>query len=112
FTRVFAGAAGEFGAAAAFTAEQRGDGLDDFAGLNLFGEVGGDARDQRNGAVGGAGEDDYAFEFAFESIDDGLEVIAVGVVEVLDKGAGFADGFGLGGKTARGFGGLFLLEGF
>ena len=46
FGGVFAGAAGEFGAAAAFASDEGGDGLDDLAGLDLFGEVRGD------GAVG------------------------------------------------------------
>jgi len=40
FTGIFAAAAGAFRAAAAFAADDRGDGLDDFAGLDFIREIG------------------------------------------------------------------------
>ena len=39
---------GEFGAAAAFAADEGRDGLDDFAGLDLFGEGGRDGGEERD----------------------------------------------------------------
>ena len=59
---VFAAAAGGFRAAAAFAADDRGDGLDDFAGLDFGCEIGRDGGDEADVAIEGAGEQDCAVE--------------------------------------------------
>src|SRR5437868_6659201 len=51
---VFAAAAGAFGLAAAFAADDRGDGLDDLAGLHLGGVIRRDGPNERDSAIGGA----------------------------------------------------------
>src|SRR5687768_18323943 len=56
----------------------RGDGLDDFSGLDLFGEVGGNRGDKGDVSVVCAGEHDHTFEIPLECFDEGLEVIAFG----------------------------------
>jgi hypothetical protein len=55
------------GFAAAFAADDGGDGLDDLAGLDLGLVIFGDAGDQRDVAAAGGGEDDDAVELPFKA---------------------------------------------
>ena len=62
---ILAAAAGEVGFAAAFAADDGGDGLDDLAGLDFGLVVLVHVGSEDDGAVKSAAEDDDAFELAF-----------------------------------------------
>src|SRR5216117_1090796 len=59
---IFASAASELRTATAFAADDRRDGLNDFAGLNLFREVGCDFCHQRSRTVGDGTQNSHALE--------------------------------------------------
>src|SRR5712672_2102832 len=75
------------GASAAFATHNRRDGLNDFAGLNLFGQIGRNGGDEGDRAVGRTAEDDDAVELALERVSDGLEEIAIRRTYLFDDGA-------------------------
>lgn len=88
FRNFLAAAAGVVRFTATFATDDWRDGLDDFAGLDLFGQIGRNGRNERDRAVGRAPEDDDTVELAFERIGNGLEIIAVGWADFLDDRAG------------------------
>ena len=110
---ILAAAAGEVGFAAAFAADDGGDGLDDLAGLDFALVLFGDAGDEGDATTAGGGEDDNAVEGAFEGFGHADGVVGIHVTEVDDDAVvddGFGDEvFGLQGSLAllRGFEGFF-----
>src|SRR5262245_11622106 len=95
FGHVLAAAAGVVGFAAAFAADDGGDLLDDFSGLDFGGEFWRNRGDQGDRAVCSATKDDYTFEEAFQLIDHALERVAVSV-EPLDERRDAVDRCGFG----------------
>ncbi len=115
---LFAAATGEVRLTAAFAADDGGDGLDDFAGLDLGLVVFTDVRHQGDVSAASGREDDHAAELAFEGVVQRHGVVGVHVAEVGDDEVafgcgeevfGFAAGFALLGGF-EGFFELFLLR--
>lgn len=111
FGHILAAATGEVRFAAAFAADNGGDGLDDFAGLDLGLVIFADVGHEGDVSTAGGGEDDHSVELAFESVVDGHSVIGIDVAKVGDDEVAFSVGeevFGF----AAGFALLGGLEGF
>ena len=115
---ILAAAAGEVGFAAAFAADDGGDGLDDFTGLDLGLVVFADVGHEGDVSAACGSEDDHAAELAFERIVQRHGVIGIHIAEVGDDEVafgggeevfGFAAGFALLGRF-EGFFELFLLR--
>ncbi len=108
---ILATATGEVRFATAFAADDRGDGLDDFAGLDLGLVIFADVGHEGDVSAAGGSQNDHAAELAFEGVVDGHSVIGIDVAEVGDDEVAFGGSeqvFGF----ARGFALLGGLEGF
>lgn len=115
---IFATSTRKVGLSAAFAADEGGDGLDDFTGLNFSLKLFADVGHEGDVSTAGGGEDDDAAELAFEGVVQRHGVVGIDVAEVGDDGVafgggeevfGFAAGFTLLGRF-EGFFELFLLR--
>ena len=110
---ILAAAAGEVGFAAAFAADDGGDGLDDLASLDFALVLFGDAGDEGDAATTRCGEDDDAVKSTLQGFRDTDGVVSIHITEIDDDAVvddGFGDEvFGLQGSLAllRGFEGFF-----
>ena len=94
--KLLAAAARIVRAAAALATDNRCDGLDYFARLELLGEFGRNGCQERDGAVGGAAEHDDTLKVAFQSVGYCLKKVPVPRPQILDDGLDGAERLNLG----------------